>query len=200
MAKDMTVHTVGDSHSKFGWPASVSVHWMGPVLCHSIGRDRLKRLDLRSFDLRNGDVVIFSFGEIDCRCQVHKYVNEARSPETVINSIVAAYVDAIEENVALLGLQIRISLFNIPPPVRKGTVWNNPEFPFVGSDEERKIYVSIFNQCLKRVCDEKGFIFFDVFDAYCDGNGFLRGDMSDGNVHIADGRFLESFLTDHDLI
>ncbi len=68
----MRIHTVGDSHSHCAWPDYVIPHHLGAILCYSFGKEKLERCDLRELDIEDGDTVIFCFGEIDCRCHIHK--------------------------------------------------------------------------------------------------------------------------------
>jgi hypothetical protein len=37
-------------------------------------------------------------------------------------------------------------------------------------------------------------VFFDIYDKYVDVEGFLRKDLSDGNVHIRDGVHIREFI------
>jgi hypothetical protein len=53
--------------------------------------------------------------------------------------------------------------------------------------------VLYFNEKIKEKCIENNYIFFDVYDKYTDENGFLRKDLSDGNVHIRDGVHISNF-------
>ena len=87
-----------------------------------------------------------------------------------------------------------ICIFNIVPPVQKDTVIENPGYPFLGTDEERKTYVLYFNKKLKEKCIENNFIFFDIYDNYCDKNGYLIKDLSDGNVHIINSYYISEFI------
>ena len=75
----------------------------------------------------------------------------------------------------------------------------NPEYPYLGSDEERKNYVLYFNKKIREKCIEKNYIFFDIYDKYIDENGFLRKDLSDGNVHIGNGVYINNFINDNNL-
>ena len=45
-----------------------------------------------------------------------------------------------------------ICIYNVPPPIRKNSISLEPgfEFPFLGTDEERKQYVLYFNECIKQ--------------------------------------------------
>jgi hypothetical protein len=71
----MSIHTVGDSHSYYGWSGIIH-HHLGAVLCYSFGKEKLNKCDIRNFDIKDGDTVIFCFGEIDCRCHIHKHITE----------------------------------------------------------------------------------------------------------------------------
>ena len=189
----MSVHTIGDSHStiEHGWPAIVQNHHLGAKLCFSIGRDKLDILDIRNYNIKNGDIVIFSFGEIDCRAHIHKHLPYEES----INGIVERYFETIKLNIDVSGLNIKTCVYNVPPPPRKNGIWENPEFPFEGSDEERKTYSLYFNKKLKEKCQDYGYTFFDIYDKYIDDDGFLIREMSDGNVHIKDGKYISEFLS-----
>jgi hypothetical protein len=63
----MTFHTFGDSHSSkiiSGWRDCVNIkdHHLGPILCHSFGREKLNRCNISKYNLKDGDSVIFCFG------------------------------------------------------------------------------------------------------------------------------------------
>ena len=137
--------------------------------------------------MQNDDTVIFCFGEIDCRCHVHKHVTTEKSYREIIENLVQEYIKAIEISVNTSGLTFKnVCIFNVVPPVQRHNTGENPEYPYLGSDEDRKGYVLYFNSLLKSHCSIKQFVYFDVYDKYCDINGFLRKDLSDGNVHITD--------------
>jgi hypothetical protein len=118
------------------------------------------------------------------------------SYKDIIDSLVNNYFDAIELNIVHSGfLNLKVCVYNVVPPIeREKTAYENPEFPFVGSDEERKQYVLFFNSMLKKKCFEKGYIFVDIFEKYATENGFMNTNLSDGNVHILDKTYLEEFI------
>jgi len=90
-------------------------------------------------------------------------------------------------------------VYNVVPPIQRYNTWENPEYPFLGTDEERKQYVLFFNQLLKEKCNEKGYLFVDIYHHYTDENGFLRKDLSDGNVHILidNDTYIQNFIREH---
>lgn len=190
----MVIHTVGDSHSKFGWK-NVVCHHIGPILCYSFGKENLARCDISKFNLKNDDTIIFCFGEIDCRCHIHKHVNKNNSYKNIIDSLIENYFDAIDKNIKNLNVTLKnICVYNVVPPIQKKNTAEDKKFPFLGTDEERKIYTLYFNKQLKIKCAKKQYIFFDIYDKYTDENGFLSKKLSDNLVHILDGIYLDEFI------
>jgi hypothetical protein len=192
----MVIHTFGDSHSYNGWDniPNVLTHHLGPKLCFSIGRDGINIKE--GYNVNNGDTVIFSFGEIDCRCHIHKHITETNDYKHIIDTIVNNYFIQIREAVNMFD-NLTTVIYNVVPPVQRCNTAENPAYPYLGTDDERKAYVLYFNEKLKQKCIEYGFLFFDVYNKYVDSNGFLNKSLSDGNVHIRDGIYLKQFIADH---
>lgn len=196
----MPIHTIGDSHSYNGW-SNIIPHHLGPLLCYSFGKEKLNRCNISSFNIKNKDTIIFCLGEIDCRCHIHKHITDIITYQDIINNIVNNYFEAIELNISLLDINIKVKVcvYNVVPPIQKHTVLENSDFPFLGTDEERKRYVLYFNKKIKEKCIQKKYIFFDVYNDYADENGFLRKELSDGNVHIGIGIHLNNFIKNYKL-
>jgi hypothetical protein len=190
----MSIHTIGDSHSYFGWSKNIC-HHLGPILCYSFGKEKLNRCDIRKFKIKNGDTVVFCFGEIDCRCHIHKHLND-RHYKDVINSLVDDYFDAIDLNIHVSNLKVNVCVYNVVPPVKNGNIIENDEFPLLGTDEDRKNYVLYFNERLKEKCLKRNYIFFDVYNKYI-VDGFLNKELSDGNVHIGNGIHISNFIKEN---
>jgi hypothetical protein len=195
----MTIHTFGDSHSVNGWSTNIQTHHLGPILCYSFGKEKLNRCDIRNFNINEGDTIIFCFGEIDCRCHVHKNINETITYYNIIDNIIDNYFEAIFLNIITSGINLKnVCVYNIVPPVefpiRVYDCSGIEPFPHLGSSQERKAYTLYFNKKLKEKCLDYKFIFFDIYDNYIDKNGFLKLSLSDGMVHIKDGRFLDNFI------
>lgn len=197
----MTIYTIGDSHSEYGWSNDIIKHHLGPVLCYSFGKEKLKRCDIRNFNIKHGDTVIFCFGEIDCRAHVKKHITDTLTFQEIINMIVISYIEAIDLNIITSQLNLKnICIFNIPPTCSWVDSIDHHEFPWIGTKEDRKSYALYFNQILKEKCLEKGYIFFDIYDRCCDENGYLRMDIScEYGVHITDANYLNKFIKDNNL-
>ena len=195
----MSIYTIGDSHSCNGWNEIIQ-HHLGPVLCYNFGKERLNRCDIRNFNMKDGDTIIFCLGEIDCRCHIHKHITNIITYKDIINNIVNNYFKAIELNIAISQIKFKnICVYNVVPPIQKYNTNENPDYPYLGTDEERKKYVLYFNEKLKEKCIENKYIFFNIYDKYIDEYGFLRKDLSDGNVHIGNGIYISNFINEYKL-
>ena len=200
-----TIHTTGDSHafsakdpSLKGTNALISQHHLGPILCYSFGEEKLNRCDIRNFNMKDGDSIVFCFGEIDCRGHVHKHVTKNKTYQNVIDYIINNYFEAIKLNVLVSQIKLRnICVYSVAPAIQKHKVYEDPNFPYLGSDEERKSYVLYFNKKLKEKCIENDYVFLDVYDKYINENGFLRKDMSDGICHIKNKIYVKEFINNN---
>ena len=77
----ITIHTIGDSHAQIPWEKinipgiQININNLGARLMYRVGTEP-SLIKLTKFKVKNGDIVIFCFGEIDCRCHVWKYRSE----------------------------------------------------------------------------------------------------------------------------
>ena len=175
-------------------------HHLSALLCYSFGKEKLNRCDIRNFNIKDGDTIVFCLGEIDCRCHIHKHITETTTYQDIINNIVDNYFEAIELNVSISQIKLKnVCVYNVVPPIQKYNTPENPEYPYLGTDEERKQYTLYFNEKIKEKCIEKKYIFFDIYNNYIDENGYLRKDLSDGNVHIRNGIYISNFIKENNL-
>jgi hypothetical protein len=197
----MSIHTIGDSHCGNGWSGTGRIqHHLGAVLCYSFGKEKLNRCDIRNFNIKDGDTIVFCLGEIDCRCHIHKHITDTITYQDIINKIVENYFEAIELNVSTSQIKLKnVCVYNVVPPVQKYNTYEHPDCPYLGTDEERKNYVLYFNKKLKEKCLEKEYVFFDIYDNYTDENGYLRKDLSDGLNHIENSIYVINFIKENNL-
>jgi hypothetical protein len=196
----MSIHTIGDSHSLNGWNEIIQKHYLDGLLCYSFGKEKLNRCDIRNFNIKDDDTIIFCLGEIDCRCHINKHITKTTRYQDIINYIVDNYFEAIKLNVSISQIKLKnICVYNVVPPIQKYNTYENPEYPYLGTDEERKNYTLYFNKKLKEKCIENNYIFFDIYNNYIDKNGYLKKDLSDGNVHIRNGVYITNFIKDNNL-
>ena len=186
------IHTFGDSHadghhSHWGYirlpGINIKTHHLGGKLMYTFGKLKFNVLNIKNYDVCENDIVVFCFGEIDCRYHVHKHITNEHSYIEIIDDITDNYFNAIKQNVEQYN-NIKTCVYNVIPPTRGFTVDSDHPYPFLGSDEDRKMYYKYMNEKLKELCKAYNYYFFDIYDACCDDKGFLKSEYSDGNVHL----------------
>jgi hypothetical protein len=186
------IHTFGDSHasgehSHWGYirepNIKIQTHHLPGKLMYTFGRLGKELLNIKNYGVSENNIVIFCFGEIDCRNHVHKHITANFSYKDIINSIVINYFNAIKINIEQYN-NIKTCVYNVVPPTRKIYCDPNHPYPYLGSDDDRKIYYKYMNKKLKELCEAYNYVFFDIYDECCDGEGFLKSEYSDGNCHL----------------
>ena len=186
------IHTLGDSHADGGhshWGyiklpnINIKTHHLGGKLMYTFGKFGFDVLNIKNYGVSENDVVIFCFGEIDCRNHVHKHITDEYSYKEIINSIVENYFIAIKQNVEQYK-NIKTCVYNVIPPTRGFYCSPDHPYPFLGSDDERKTYYKYMNEKMKELCKAYNYYYFDIYDDCCDDEGFLKKEYSDGNVHL----------------
>ena len=191
----MKTFVIGDSHILNVW-SFVVFQWLKGRTCYRFGKKNLKDYNLNALieqsGLTNGDLVIFSVGEIDCSCHVGKYVSKTRSYQDVINDLIKNYFETVNLLVKDSGLKLYVYIYNIVPPSGKDYLIDQNR-PIVSPKEDRLKFCKYFNERAKEQCAENGFGFFDIYDKYADQDGYLIEDLSDGFFHIRNGIHIENF-------
>jgi hypothetical protein len=197
-----TVHTYGDSHATHhgGWTkinikdVNIKTNHLPGKLAYSFGRDKLQVVR----GVKHNDIVVFCFGEIDCRCHINKYEPDWQSS---IDSLVKAYLENVKTN--LNGMDsVTTCIYNVVPPLEREDPVNfaaerGSGVPAAGTDKDRQMYTVYMNKKLEETCNEYGYTFFNVYDKYCDEKGFINVGLSDNNCHIRDPRYMTEFLVNN---
>lgn len=190
--ESITVHTFGDSHAN-----GLHSHWgrislpniiiktndIGGRLMYTFGKQKFDVLNIKNYDVKEGDIVIFCFGEIDCRNHVHKHITEDLSFQQIIDNLVHYYFEAIEQNVKQY-TNITTCVYNVVPPIPKMTLDEGHTFPFLGTDNERKLYTEYMNKKIKEFCEKFNYFYFDIYHESSNEEKFLRYELSDRGVHL----------------
>lgn len=191
---DKKIFVIGDSHCKFGWQ-NIIFNWLRGRTCYRFGKKNLQDFNIRHLvqdcGLWNGDIIIFTVGEVDCRCHVHKHISPSRSYKDVIDDLIINYMETVKLLVSDVGLSLYVYIYNIVPP-RKSSY--DPERPIMACKEDRLKFVKYFNSKLKEECKKNGFGFFDIYDKYADEEGYLIYEFSDGFHHIENGKYIMEFI------
>ena len=150
------------------------------VTMHRVGRDGVAFLDLAALRVENC-IVVFNFGEVDCRCHIGRQVREKkRCLVEVINTLVENYISFIEFTQRKSNHVVCVVLSVVPPT---DNVFN-PDAPYYGSLSDRIIITNLLNQRLQAVCLDRKITFLDPYSMFKDQEGALIYELSDRNVHI----------------
>lgn len=178
----------GDSHS-FNTFRSLSddaiAKKQSPGLTmHKVGRDGLHYHNY----MNNRDTIIYCCGEIDVRCHIKKQILLNREKEEIINTLAKNYVNAIlnrDKKDKHKKINITRIIMSVVPPCIFKTIKDNPDYPCIGTDEERAEYTLLLNKELEDLCAINNIMFFNIYPFYADQNGSMRTDMSKDGVHIS---------------
>lgn len=176
---------VGDSHAKASSQGikDAGCKHLGAVTMKSVGTNGSKVLDtiLEQNEIKPEDTVILCFGEIDIRCHTHPGKDNTHDPYAFLERMVDDYLNAVS------GSKYKnLWIMNIIPPVRE-EIWKrrtDPSFPLRGGDGDRVDYTIFANHRLKSGCKRFGIAYLNVYYDYCDRDGMLLEDRSDGSVHV----------------
>lgn len=195
------IYIFGDSHAQYSFNGLALKHSnlsQSSFTLNRVGRDGVIPNYNPSYDSENS-AFVFSFGEVDARCQIHKQLLSGRALDEIINNLVTSYMIAIKKNIIK---SKKIIVVAVIPPTRRhdyesrhGPITH--EFPFLGTDEERVNYTILLNAELEYNCRQQGFYFFDPYEIYKNVDGTLNFDFSDNLVHIGNGKnsnLLTSFI------
>ena len=188
------IYIYGDSHASFSFRNLKLQH--NNLHCSSITMFRIGRDGIIinfNKNIQKGDIIILSYGEVDCRCHIQRQVNLGMKEDDVINELVSNYFKTIKN------IDATIIIVGVIPPTKQydyerihGPIIH--EFPFVGSDEDRVRYTNKVNKLLEEFSIMNNYIYFNPYYYYERPDGTLKHELSDSIVHLSNNSFfLEKF-------
>jgi len=170
------INCVGDSHvsifanheklvpeNELTTYKNFTVFRSGPTLAHNIKTKKNIGKFLSHFS--NDEELLFCFGEIDCRAQVHRFIDANTNYQTVINNTLENYISYIKSI-----NNKNIILFGITPELKENPhqyyyrdhpeVFDCPK----GALAERSSYKDFFNKRLKEISLENNWKFISIYD------------------------------------
>lgn len=175
----MALLTLGDSHSLFCYAgvAEARIYWRGPVTMHRAGRDGIRSLVPKNCRPERQDILILSFGEIDCRVHIPKI---AHSRQINTKSETLALCDKFELAFEKFSKknQSRLAISCVIPPSRFGLpieLYRNEDEAF----EDAVIIRDTMNNRLSQMAP-----LIDFRASFRTASGELCPDKSDGSIHI----------------
>ena len=191
------IYLYGDSHAHFSFKELARDHkddHCPSITMFRIGRDNII-INLTD-NIKENDVVVLSYGEVDCRCHIQRQIDHGRDEDTVINELVHAYYQTILSNITV---PCHVIIVGVIPPTRRedyeaihGPILH--EFPFIGTDEDRVRYTNKMNGALEEWARTHKHHYFNPYAYYTREDGTLHFELSDEVVHIGDNsHVLEQF-------
>lgn len=209
------IYIYGDSHAHFSFNnlnLPYNDLWKASITMYRIGRDNqiINFRNNKIIKFRNNkilqinDIIIFVYGEVDCRCHIQRQIDMGRNEDDIINELVTNYMRTIKNNITVAN--VNIIIVGVIPPTKQtdyeghhGPIMH--EFPFVGSDESRVRYTNKVNKLLEELANDNKYIYFNPYSYYTRDDGTLKHELSDLNVHLGDNsQFLKSFMDLHETI
>jgi len=193
------IYLFGDSHAMFSFrnlPLEHTDLHCSSITMFRIGRDK-QIIHFNKDNLKIGDIVVLSYGEVDCRCHIQRQINLGNHEDVVIQELVDNYFDTIKKNIVI---DVKVVIVGIIPPTKQYDYEkiNGPiqhEFPFVGSDEDRVRFTRKVNNYMNEEANKYGYIFFNPYSFYTREDGTLKYELSDTIVHIRNNSFfLNKFI------
>jgi hypothetical protein len=178
-----STYVIGDSHTlAFDGMQDCHICYLGPILMHRVGRDSLRAVNLEKLGVTDESTVVYVFGEIDVRCHIGKQRDEHnRNIDEIITTLATSYINTILENQSHYN-KLQSVIYNIVPPFKNCI--SHSKYTVYGTTEDRISLTKMVNNTLKKLCDQHGIHFLDIYDNYAAEDGTLRIELSDGNVHI----------------
>jgi hypothetical protein len=182
------IHIFGDSHcGLFAKTPGATMHYVGPVTMHRVGRDGLRAFALNTLDIgaiRRGDALGFIFGEIDVRVHIAKQRDRyGRPPTEIIDTLAAAHMSTLEAMRAIFPAS-PIVVFSVIPPAGNKYPHFNSDMPRNGTDQERIAWSLLLNETLKHGAFARGFRFLDQYSPFANKRGLLNLKMSRDAAHV----------------
>lgn len=151
---------------------------------YHLGLEGLNFLNIANYGVQANDIVLFNFGDMDCRMHILKQCDrQNKSIDDIITPLVNKYFELILLNQQQIKGAICAVMSIIPPcdPCSINPV-NHPAY--YGTLEKRLQVTCAMNSKLAKVCDNLGLLFIDTYHIYSDADGKLPAALSDGNMHI----------------
>lgn len=162
-----------------------------------IGRDNII-INFNKNTINKGDIVVLSYGEVDCRCHIQRQINLGKEENLVIKELVETYFNTIKHNI---DMDVKVVIVGVIPPTKQTdyeTIHGHikHEFPFIGSDQERARYTNKVNNLLEYHSKRNNYYYFNPYAFYTRQDGTLKFELSDNIVHVGNNTvFLEEFVS-----
>jgi hypothetical protein len=184
------IYIFGDSHARFNFknlPVENQNLHVNSITMHRVGRDN-EIINFRENMNHQDNTFIITYGEVDCRCHIHKQLSMQRDLNEIVQKLVDDFCLTISNKIKRYK---KIIVCSVVPPIRKSeAIGESPEFPRLGTDEERVLFTKLINEQLKINCNKFNFVYFDIYNLYARDDGTLDLELSDKICHIQENELI----------
>jgi len=188
--KKPLIQIIGDSHvMSFRKDVHFSIHDIGPATAFNLKNEKsTTKSNKKLFKIikkinRKNDIVMLSFGEIDCRNHIYNEYkkNEENIPiSELINRTISNYGEVLQK---LREKGVNFCVLSIPPVGKQENIYN---FPYYATPELRSLINREFNKKLEAFCKESGSKFINIYPKVSDKNGFILENFAADKIHLND--------------
>jgi hypothetical protein len=181
------VHVIGDSHVvPFRGSMPFLAHHLGAATAYNLTKkNSTTRSNEQLFKVINKlgekDIVMLSFGEIDCRIHIyyqHKKSNGKYSIEELIDRTISNYGEVMAQ---LKQRGVNFCIYCVSPATNVG---NEYKYPYYGTAEVRSQINRLFNKKLRAFCQSNGYKFIDIYDRVADRDGLMLKEYAGDDIHL----------------
>lgn len=182
------LHLIGDSHVwSYTFHHPFVIHHLGAATAYNLsnpksGTGSLKKLqELLPKINRRRSMLIFEFGEIDCRLHIYNFYrqNQRRiSLEQIISKTISRYLSVIEET---RSLGFRVAILS---PTPTGVEENIYQKEFFANFKQRSLITSNFHEMLKREAQKMGIVYLDLYSIVSAKDGGIKKKFRQDEVHL----------------
>lgn len=181
------IYVFGDSHSRSLQHELFIVNHVGPATAFKLPSDtsttQAKKkiyISLKKFFPTKRYLILFMFGEIDCRIHINKISIITKRPlEAVVKDTVLSYGEFLR-TVKTDYPNSTIMVLNVFPPGEEKNIYNTKFYP---SRSLHMKIVRMFNATLEKFCSENNFLFLSVFEELINESGIRLKEYVFDNVH-----------------
>jgi hypothetical protein len=154
---------------------------LGAQTMYKFGDQKTGAINIKHYGVGEGDIALFTLGEIDVRMHIGKQRDQRTlNLAEILSLLVHNYIEAIQENRAQFK-KLHCVVMEVAPPTNQHF---NPNFPYYGSLEDRIAITRQLNQGLRHTCALNNIHFLQLHDLYANKDGSLNIALSDGLIHV----------------
>jgi hypothetical protein len=201
---NMNLHCIGDSHTAFftgynniqpeypkaskSFAKNIFTYRLGSSLAYNLCEpDSKTKSNVKLFEILSTlncttDIVLLSFGEVDCRAHVIKQAELKNiTIDEAVHECVNRYLLVIKR---ILNLNFKVIVWNAVP-TSMGFENVQMEYPYYGTFEERNKACILFNEELQKKSIVLGFYFIDVYRKIINKNFTTNNKYYFDKIHLS---------------